>query len=634
VPGGIASDPQTELSGAEVVPPGRGPSKPNGSRFWLPVVLLISGLAVVFIPHLDNGFVYDDHAQIEQNPWLVGDGSWTEAFRGDVWSEIGDGSGSHLKYYRPIFTTMNRIAYRAGNGSSRTFHVTSLGFHVISLALVGVVLTLLGFDRRQAFAAACLFAFHPLVGDVVFWAGCLSEQLMLVGFLAAFALTLWARRFEGSKRVTLTGIAVICAAFALLAKETSLVIAPLLTIEAFCSPRSTRRSRLLDTLPFWVLTAGFLVLRVAVLDSSGFGRLYPDLVWSITRTGYVLLWDIRRLVFPIPLTLFHDLPMGAGSLFPALAGGTTLLAICFGVIWWSAKKHRSFFWAAWILLPLLPPLTQLFFTLQTGLIVADRYLLMSLVPWCAVVVVAFNELISRFVPGPLQKRLAVLFLGGACFSGGMILHGYGQAFENDASVFERAAKYAPGSPTVSSWLAKLSMDEDNYEEAIPLLIRAIETEPSRLQHRLNLGIALTRSGRPQEAALAFEAALKIDPDFADSHQLLGEAYRDVGRLSDAARHWEIALRLDPDSVPARVNLGTYLYLQNEIAESITLWESALAVSPEHMDLLFNLGMAHRRIGDHQRSAVYLRRFLAIAGDSYRAQRETAQSWLAENLGTP
>ena len=44
----------------------------------------------------------------------------------------------------------------------------------------------------------------------------------------------------------------------------------------------------------------------------------------------------------------------------------------------------------------------------------------------------------------------------------------------------------------------------------------------------------------------FQAALRINPDYAEAHYNLGEAYGQQGRLDEAIREYQAALRISPD----------------------------------------------------------------------------------------
>ena len=296
---------------------------------------------------------------------------------------------------------------------------------------------------------------------------------------------------------------------------------------------------------------------------------------------------------------------------------------------WLWKRPRWLFWAGWIVVPLLPRLIQLFSTRWTGTVVAERYLLQSLVPWCAMIVLVSNSALKRLPTPKLRGRLGAILLISACVVGGSLTHRHGRVFASDETLFNYALRHAPDDPVVLNSLAQLHMVKDENAEALPLLRRAIESEPGLVPAHLNLGIVLSRMGRTDEAIPSFEAALRLDRAVAGANLLLGDSLRDVGKIDEAARHYHAELRLQPRSVAARTNLGSYRYVKGDLTGALRYWEDALADAPENPDLLFNLGMVCRELSEPDRSAKFLRRFLTVADERYRAQQEMATRWLAE-----
>ena len=72
------------------------------------------------------------------------------------------------------------------------------------------------------------------------------------------------------------------------------------------------------------------------------------------------------------------------------------------------------------------------------------------------------------------------------------------------------------------------------------------------------GVALIRQGRLDEATHHFDMALRLNPDFAGTHNNMGIALARNGKMEDAAGHFKEALRLNPDFVGARNNLNKIL----------------------------------------------------------------------------
>jgi Flp pilus assembly protein TadD len=66
--------------------------------------------------------------------------------------------------------------------------------------------------------------------------------------------------------------------------------------------------------------------------------------------------------------------------------------------------------------------------------------------------------------------------------------------------------------------------------------------------------ALKASDWPR-AIIAFNAALRAEPDHPEYHNGLGYAYRKAGQLDASFRHYRIALRLNPDLKSAHEYIG-------------------------------------------------------------------------------
>ena len=84
-----------------------------------------------------------------------------------------------------------------------------------------------------------------------------------------------------------------------------------------------------------------------------------------------------------------------------------------------------------------------------------------------------------------------------------------------------------------------------------------------------------QQGDGEQAASAFESALRVNPRDAMLHVGLGAAARLLGRDQDAAESLQRALRLDPELIPAIVMLGEIEYLQGNSASAIRRYEQAL-----------------------------------------------------------
>ncbi len=106
-------------------------------------------------------------------------------------------------------------------------------------------------------------------------------------------------------------------------------------------------------------------------------------------------------------------------------------------------------------------------------------------------------------------------------------------------------------------IAVLCERRGELDRAEQLLTAALEEDPSLPQLSKNLGDLFYRSGRPEEAQLAFQRAVKLAPRLGDDvyFKLGNLAFREK-RTAEAAAAWKEALVLNPAHELARTNLMT------------------------------------------------------------------------------
>jgi tetratricopeptide (TPR) repeat protein len=92
--------------------------------------------------------------------------------------------------------------------------------------------------------------------------------------------------------------------------------------------------------------------------------------------------------------------------------------------------------------------------------------------------------------------------------------------------------------------ADLHQDGGDLNEAIAELRVALQIEPGNMGAWNDLGEALGRVGKYEDAAAAFGEALKLHPDDDTAHFNLGEALRHAGKVDEAVDQFREALRLN------------------------------------------------------------------------------------------
>ena len=81
-----------------------------------------------------------------------------------------------------------------------------------------------------------------------------------------------------------------------------------------------------------------------------------------------------------------------------------------------------------------------------------------------------------------------------------------------------------------------------------------EVEPTAMVY-YELGRAVARVGRVDEAILHYQRALALNPNACEVHNNLGSALARMGRFDDSIEHYKESLRLCPDHERVRENLA-------------------------------------------------------------------------------
>ena len=140
---------------------------------------------------------------------------------------------------------------------------------------------------------------------------------------------------------------------------------------------------------------------------------------------------------------------------------------------------------------------------------------------------------------------------------------------------------------------------------------AIQLLPNDAGAHNNLGNALARLGRLDDAVAIYRHALLLSPNFADAHNNLGHALLDLGQFDDAAASCQRAVDLKPRYAEAHDNLGSALLALNRLEDALASYRRALAIDPEFAEAHNNMGNALLENGRPDEALASYRRALRI-----------------------
>jgi superkiller protein 3 len=107
---------------------------------------------------------------------------------------------------------------------------------------------------------------------------------------------------------------------------------------------------------------------------------------------------------------------------------------------------------------------------------------------------------------------------------------------------------------------------------------AIELQPNDAALHEQLGLALFRLGRTEQAVQAYQRAISLAPNEPDPRRLLGDLYRFTGRDKEAIAEYQAALRLG-DGVAGLAKLCDAHYALLDLKPALICYETVLELDP-------------------------------------------------------
>ncbi|MGB9428810.1 MAG: tetratricopeptide repeat protein, partial [Gammaproteobacteria bacterium] len=163
-----------------------------------------------------------------------------------------------------------------------------------------------------------------------------------------------------------------------------------------------------------------------------------------------------------------------------------------------------------------------------------------------VVATAQNRLpeASEFLKRALKRAPDAIKASVSWFALGKALQG-AHDLRQAQEAFRRAIRLNPGVCSYYIELADVYADEWKLDLAIETLKTAINRFPTDAVPCAALGNVLHQYGRQSDALIAYELAVKRQPDYADARLSIGSMLKALGRFKEAEAETLEALQFDP-----------------------------------------------------------------------------------------
>jgi Flp pilus assembly protein TadD len=571
---------------------------------------LAAGLVAIllYLPALQFGWVWDDAGLVVSH---------------------GKGGVGALGF-RPFTSFLYRMEWLAGIGSPALYHFVSLALHGTATWLFYRLALSAGAGAWLAFAAALLFAAHPIHVEAVAY---ISGRPDLLATVCALGALLIARSAPvcapGGCRSWRLFPAYALLALAVLADEVALVT-PLLLIglDRWGEPRVPTRGRTTVYFGFAAVALAALLARIGAgalrVPTPHEGVAPEGVLWGVPIAA---LEYLQALLVPHPLDAMRSLTAPEAASWGLRLGAIAGLAALALYVWARRRDPLARVGALFLFAPLLPALPMTPFEVSFA---EDRAAYFASTGFCLLVASVCSWLGARSTGRRSTAVVAGLVLAALAGTGTLARL---PIWKDNVSLLSDTARRDPSDPAPHLVIAEdyfargdlpgalaaversLAVDSTNvdalmkktvlltrmgrYPEAEADARRAIQAGPAEAVAWSNLGDVLTRQGKPGEAVQATRKAVELQPDNPDNWYNYGVALASMDSLPRAKEAYERAIAINPRHVEAINNLGGLLGAHGRIEEARDIYARAVAIAPASVQARMNLALACMRLGDRE-----------------------------------
>lgn len=551
------------------------------SRNLLGGLLLLS--LALYANTLFNGFVLDDHPQIEQNPYVRSFQNVPKIFTTSLWSFQGKESATN--FHRPLLSFGYLLGYQAFGVSPYGYHLVNVLLNVAVVGLVWAISIRLFRKEECGVLAGLFFALHPIHTEPVAWIDGVADIEVTLFYLLAFLFffRLGERLLRHAARIRAGMLA--CFGLALLSKETAVTL-PLLAAAYEHFVREDRaetgwRTKLGRYGGLWILAAVFLLYRTTLVAGGPTVALQrPDVTWpAAILSGFALTAGYAgKILWPAALSSYYPFHKSTSLAEPrVLAGLCVLLFAAFLFVFFWRRDRRYSFALLWILVTLAPALNARW---MAGSVFAERYWYLPSVGFSWLVAGALERLWRLRGSRERLRRWTIAVAGSAlALLAARATIQRNRDWRNDRTLAEKTLEVFPEASFARVNLGKMSWAEGRREDAERLWRAALEQDPKDAVALWNLGLAMLEKKNYTAAIENLQMAIGLAPRYSIPYVYLGRVYAALGRNAEAEQEFQRAASLSPFSTEVLNARGRFHLDAGRGAEAEAEFRASVASVP-------------------------------------------------------
>jgi protein O-mannosyl-transferase len=578
---------------------------------WTPAAqaaTIVVAVALVYLPALHAGFVWDDEQLITGNPLLRNFAGLVE-----IWS------GGRTADYFPITNTVFWIEHHLFRDNAAGYHAVNILLQAADAVLVWLVLQRL--KVPGAWLAGLIFGIHPVHAESVAWISELKNILSMFFVLVSIScfLAIEEKRLPDAFPEYIASLVFFL--LALLSKTQAVFLPVVLLLCAWwrgwrseTAKTVSFRHEVIRTCPFFLMAAVFSLVTIW-FQNRGIGDeeiVIGSIIRRFANAGMAVWWYAGKVFVPVRLmSIYPKWRFDSPQLLEWLPLIALLSLLAIFWLWRNRGARGAFLALACFVVALLPTLGFVRMAyLRSGTLVADHHQYfadVSLIAFFSAGVAsvwAWRERAAK-----IATIAIILLLLGAM---GTYTYGRAEIYRNEETLWRDNLSKNPDAWQAQIRLGQLLFKQERYAEAVYHCERAVQLKPELADNRNLLGLVYCRLSRFEEGIAEYRKALQLKE--TKSFAARGN---DVATIrTNLANALTITANNLNDSVSAIPDEAMRRY-----EEAIHEYERALELEPQQPAIHRNLGLLLAKLGRYDEAAAHLRATLQIVPDEALA-RET------------
>ncbi len=540
------------------------------ARPWLSPLALGLMVLVSYLPAMLWGdFVWDDLM-------MTGTPAVREATGlRQIWFSPGEIKAEG--HYWPLVYSLFWLQHKLWGFTPAGYHVVNVLLHLANTLLLWQLLQRL--TVPAAWVVAAVFAVHPVHVESVAWVMELKDVLSGLFYLSA-ALA-WIR-FTAKPRPGPYLAALALYVAGLLAKSVVVTLPAALIIRQWWQRGRVTASDLLRVVPFFLLGAAITAADLAFNRSQNVARFDYSLFERGLIAARALWFYVGKILWPVDVGIIYprwEVGIGDPLAWAGLAAASGLVATL-----WLLRDRIGRGPLAGVLffgVTLSPTLGFVDFNFMLFSFVADRFQYLAGIGVLAVVIgaTAYSFAAGSDTNAQRGAVLNIVLVAALLSVLGTLTWQQSAIYRDGITFFRHLIAHNPEAREAHLNLGSALLRWNRLDEALAAYRIAEEQRPEDCKPPYGAGLALYHLGRLDAAEEAYVRALKMCPHYAEALAALGELRLAQQRYEDALQPLRIATEVDPRNVDAWISQGLALHHLGRTEQALYSIDRALALHP-------------------------------------------------------